>query len=223
MLELIPAIAGRALRVTCVGAHSDDIEIGCAGTILAWLESGSRVDLTWVVLSAEGPRADEARRSAHTLLGPAAGRVIVGDFRDCYLQSQYADLKDFFETLKSGEADPDIVLTHRLDDRHQDHRLAAELSWNTWRNHLLLEYEVPKYEGDLSTPNVYVPVSERVARRKAEHLAANFASQRSKDWFREDTFLALMRIRGLECRSESGFAEAFHARKARLSLGPGRE
>jgi LmbE family N-acetylglucosaminyl deacetylase len=217
MLQLIPAVADRPLRVTCVGAHSDDAEIGCAATILAWLAANPRLEVTWVVLSAEGPRADEARRSAEGLLGAAtASRIVIGDFRDCYLQSQYADVKDFFEALKeSGE--PDIVFTHRLEDRHQDHRLVAEMTWNTWRSHLVLEYEVPKYEGDLSTPNVYVPVPGAVARRKAEHLERHFASQRAKDWFGAETFLSLMRIRGLECRSESGFAEGFHARKLSLA------
>ena len=214
MLRLVPEVrAGRPLRLLCIGAHSDDVEIGCGGTVLTWLASMSAMEVTWVVLSAEGARASEARGSARALLTRAAARkVIIGNFRDGYLQSQYADVKCFFEDLK-GQIDPDVVLTHWLHDRHQDHRLAAELTWNTWRNHLVLEYEIPKYEGDLAPPNAYVAVPSSLARRKVNHLNRYFSSQRSKDWFVADNFLALMRIRGTECRAASGFAEAFHARK----------
>jgi LmbE family N-acetylglucosaminyl deacetylase len=201
------------LRLLCIGAHSDDLEIGCGATVLIWLASMPAVEVTWVVLGAEGIRAAEAHRSARALLARAAARkVIVTDFRDCFMQSQYKDVKTHFENLKRG-VDPDVILTHRLEDRHQDHRLAAELTWNTWRNHVVLEYEIPKYEGDLVTPNVYVPISKSLARRKMVHLNRCFSSQRSKDWFTTDTFLGLMRLRGLESRSKSGFAEAFHARK----------
>jgi len=214
MLRLIPEVRrGQPLRLLCIGAHSDDLEIGCGGTILTWLASMPAVEVTWVVLCAEGIRAAEARRSARALLARAAARkVIIANFRDCFLQSQYADVKGYFEHLKK-EVDPDVILTHWLQDRHQDHRLAAELTWNTWRNHLVLEYEIPKYEGDLTTPNVYVPISTSLAHRKIRHLHRCFSSQRSKDWFAADTFLGLMRLRGLESRSRSGFAEAFHARK----------
>ena len=137
---------------------------------------------------------------------------MLGEFRDGFLPAQYAEVKEFFERLKTS-ADPDVILTHHLQDRHQDHRLAAELTWNTWRDHLILEYEIPKFEGDLGQPNVYVPVSARVAHRKVAHLKRHFASQRGRSWFREENFLALMRVRGVECRSRSGFAEAFHAQK----------
>lgn len=209
-LESRPRVA---FRVLCIGAHSDDLEIGCAGTVLTWLGARPAVDVTWVVLSAGGERGDEARRSAKRLLkGAVNSRVILGDFRDGFLPAQYVEAKEFFETLKSS-ADPDVILTHHLQDRHQDHRFAAELTWNTWRDHLILEYEIPKFEGDLGQPNAYVPVSARVARRKVAHLGRHFASQRGRSWFREETFLALMRVRGVECRSSSGFAEAFHARK----------
>jgi len=201
------------LRLLCIGAHSDDLEIGCGGAILTWLANMPAVEVTWVVLSAEGTRASEARQSARMLLARAAVRkVLIANFRDCFLQAQYVDVKGYFEDLKK-EVDPDIVLTHGLLDRHQDHRLAAELTWNTWRNHLVLEYEIPKYEGDLVTPNVYVPISTSLARRKVSHLNRCFSSQRGKEWFTADTFLGLMRLRGLESRSQSGFAEAFHARK----------
>jgi len=214
MLRLIPEIRrGKALRLLCIGAHSDDLEIGCGGTVLTWLASMPAVEVTWVVLSAEGIRASEARRSARALLARATRhKVIIANFRDCFMQSQYVDVKGYFEDLKR-DVDPDVVVTHWLQDRHQDHRLVAELTWNTWRNHLVLEYEIPKYEGDLQTPNVYVPISNSVARRKISHLERHFSSQRRKDWFTADTFRGLMRLRGLESRSRSGFAEGFHARK----------
>jgi LmbE family N-acetylglucosaminyl deacetylase len=214
MLRLIPeAPSRRPLRLLCIGAHSDDLEIGCGGTVLTWLASKPAVEVTWVVLCAEGARAAEARDSARALLRrTAAHEVFIGDFRDGFLPAQYADVKSFFEDLK-GKVDPDVVLTHWLQDRHQDHRLAAELTWNTWRNHLVLEYEIAKYEGDLGLPNAYVPISASLARRKVTHLGRHFSSQRSKDWFVADNFLALMRIRGMECRAASGFAEAFHVRK----------
>ncbi len=214
MLRLIPEVrSGRPLRLLCIGAHSDDLEIGCGGTVLTWLASMPAIEVTWVILSAEGARATEARGSARALLRRAAvHKVVVADFRDGFLPAQYADVKSFFEDLK-GKVDPDIVFTHWLQDRHQDHRFAAELTWNTFRNHLVLEYEIAKYEGDLGLPNAYVPVPSSLARRKASHLGRYFSSQRSKDWFVADNFLALMRIRGMECRAASGFAEAFHVRK----------
>ena len=220
MLSLAPDGRDRPLRLLCVGAHSDDLEIGCGGTVLEWLSGGRSLEICWVVLSAEGPRGDEARSSARELLqGATASRVVIGDFPDCYFQARYADVKAFFEELKT-EIEPDVVFSHRLDDRHQDHRLAAELTWNTWRNHLILEYEIPKYEGDLSTPTVYIPLSAPTAQRKVDHLERAFGSQRSKDWFDPLTFQGLMRIRGVESRAPSGFAEAFHARKLIVSSGP---
>jgi LmbE family N-acetylglucosaminyl deacetylase len=214
MLRLLPDVRrSRALRVLCLGAHSDDIEIGCGGTLLTWLAGPQPVDVTWVVLTAAGPRRAEAERSASAFLrGAAASRVVVGEFRDGFLPAQYADVKGLFERLKK-QVDPDVVLTHRLEDRHQDHRVTGELTWNTWRDHLVLEYEIPKYEGDLAPPNTFVPVPARHARRKVRHLERFFATQRSKVWFRAENFYALMRLRGLESRAGSGFAEAFHARK----------
>jgi LmbE family N-acetylglucosaminyl deacetylase len=214
VLRLVPeAPARRPLRLLCIGAHSDDLEIGCGATVLTWLAQGRATEVTWVVLSAAGPRADEARRSARALLARSAShKVVIAGFRDGYLPGEYAGVKNLFEDLKR-EVDPDVVLTHWLQDRHQDHRLAAELTWNTWRNHLVLEYEIPKYEGDLAPPNAYVPISASVARRKVSHLQRHFSSQRKKDWFVADNFLGLMRLRGMESRSPSGLAEAFHARK----------
>lgn len=208
--------AGHAMRVLCIGAHSDDLEIGCAGTVLKWIEDQPRIDVTWVVLSAAGERAREARRSARSLLRRAGrSRVVLGDFRDSFFPVQYGQVKEFLEKLKR-DSDPDVVLTHHLEDRHQDHRLAAELTWNTWRDHLILEYEVPKYEGDLGQTNAYMPLPARLARRKAAHILRHFSSQKARTWFQADNFLALMRVRGIECRSVSGFAEAFHARKVIL-------
>lgn len=214
MLRLVPeAPARRPLRLLCIGAHSDDLEIGCGATVMTWLAGRRASEVTWVVLSAEGARAAEARRSARALLArAAASKIVIAAFRDGYLPGQYAEVKDLFEDLKK-EVDPDVVLTHWLQDRHQDHRLAAELTWNTWRNHLVLEYEIPKYEGDLAPPNAYVPVSASVARRKVDHLRRHFSSQGKKDWFVAENFLGLMRLRGMESRSPSGLAEAFHARK----------
>ena len=214
MLRLQPPIRrGQPLRLLCIGAHSDDIEIGCGGTILTWLKSYPTVEVTWVVLNGVAKRGVEARGSARALLkGAARSRIVLGQFRDGFLPAQYLKAKAFFESLKVGD-EPDIVLTHYLHDRHQDHRLAAELTWNTWRNHLIMEYEIPKYEGDLAQPNGYIPIQDKLALRKVEHLERHFASQRSKDWFLADNFLALMRIRGIECRAPSGYAEAFHVRK----------
>ena len=218
MLPLAPASAeDRPLRLLCLGAHSDDLEIGCAGTVMTWLGSPRPIEVTWVVMSAEGERARETSESAKALLQRAASVDLhIGGFKDGHLPAQYEAAKAFLESVKRSCA-PDIVLTHRLEDRHQDHRLVGELTWNTWRDHLILEYEIPKYEGDLGQPSVFVPLAAAVAQQKLVHLERHFASQRSKDWFTSDTFAALMRLRGLECRSPSGQAEAFHARKLVLT------
>ncbi len=218
MLSFSPVLSGSSpLRVLCIGAHSDDLEIGCGGTLMSWLESSRPLHVTWVVLSAAGERAREARSSAAALLSRAASAdIVLNDFKDGFLPAQYEAVKAFFESLKR-RGTPDIVLTHRLEDRHQDHRLAGELSWNTWRDQLILEYEILKYEGDLGQPNVFVPLNAATAQRKSAHLERHFGSQRSKDWFSDDNFMALARLRGLECRSPSGLAEAFHARKIRFA------
>jgi LmbE family N-acetylglucosaminyl deacetylase len=218
MLNLTPGRGGKdPLSVLCIGAHSDDLEIGCAGTLLTWLQSHRPLHVTWVVLSAHGEREREARRSAKALLrGAQRIDLDFGAFRDGFLPSQYERVKEFFEEIKSRST-VDVVFTHRLEDRHQDHRMAAELTWNTWRDHLVLEYEIPKYEGDLGLPNVYVPLSKAVERRKEAHLERHFGTQRSKGWFSRETFAGLARLRGVECRSPSGYAEAFHGRKLTLS------
>jgi len=201
------------LRVLCLGAHGDDIEIGCAGTLLRWLREFQRVEVTWAVLSAADARGEEARRSAQELLGSAARLdIVLGDFEDAYLPADFRRAKTFLGDLRR-RSEVDVVLTHGLEDRHQDHRLIAELTWQSWRDHLILEYEIPKYEGDLGRPNVFVPLSKTIAELKVKHLLEHFGSQRSKGWFSEDTFLGLMRLRGIECRAPSGLAEAFLGRK----------
>lgn len=213
MLRLGLGSPNHRLRLLCIGAHSDDLEIGCGGTVLEWLSAYQQVEVTWVVLSAPGLRATEARRSANALLHKAKQtNLVLRDFRDGHLPAQFTEAKNLFEELKASE-NPDVILTHHLEDRHQDHRLVAELTWQTWRDHLILEYEIPKYEGDLGRPNLFVPLSPHTGRCKVEHLMHHFASQRSKVWFRPETFFGLMQLRGIECRPESSYAEAFHARK----------
>jgi LmbE family N-acetylglucosaminyl deacetylase len=205
-----------AARVLAIGAHPDDIEIGCAGTILKLIEQGMVSELTWVVLSGEDGRADEARRSAEALLeGVPRSEVVVCEFPDGFFPYEGKRIKDFFERLKVN-LEPHVVLTHQRGDLHQDHRLSCELTWNTFRDHLILEYEVPKYDGDMSAPNAFVPLSERLGQRKIDHLMSHFGSQRSKRWYGEDVFSSLLRLRGMECNSPSAYAEAFFCRKAVL-------
>ena len=202
------------LTVLCLGAHSDDIEIGCAGTLLRLLAECRDVRCHWVVLSGggSGERASEARASAGALLGRCATAIEVQNFRDAYFPYCGEQVKDYFEQLKR-QVRPDVVLTHYREDLHQDHRTVAELTWNTFRDHLILEYEIPKYDGGLGSPNLFVPLSEETAARKVELLMTHFASQRSNQWFSEETFRGLMRLRGIECNAPSGYAEAFYCRK----------
>jgi len=204
-------------RVLALGSHSDDIEIGCGGTLLALTRAQPKLEVTWVVLGAQGVREDEARASASAFLESAGeANVIVHAFRDGFFPYVGPQVKDLFEELKAL-VQPDIIFTHARHDLHQDHRLVCELTWNTWRDHLILEYEIPKYDGDLGTPNVFVPLSEELAREKAELVLRLFGSQGEKHWFDQELFLGLMRVRGMEGRSPSGYAEAFTCRK--LSLG----
>lgn len=216
MIGPFPGLGREQLHLLCLGAHSDDLEIGCAGTVLRWLAEAPQLHITWVVLSAPGERAAEAHSSANALLcGAASVEVVIGDFTDAHFPAEFSRLKSFFAQL-SHRCIPDVVLTHRLEDRHQDHRQVAEMTWQTWRGQLVLEYEIPKYEGDLGQPNIYVPLSETVASRKINHLINHFGSQCSKSWFSEATFRGLMALRGMECLATSGLAEAFHARKVVL-------
>ena len=199
-----------AKRLLFVGAHSDDIEIGCGGTILTLAETHPKLNILWVVFSAEGERRQEARSSAEQFLKDISrSRLVVKQFRGSYFPAQTQRIKTCFETLKAFN--PDIVFTHYREDRHQDHRLLSDLAWNTFRDHLILEYEIPKYDGDLGSPNLFVPLETAISRRKAQFIYQSFPTQRTKHWFTEDTFLALMRLRGMECASQ--YAEAFYCRK----------
>jgi LmbE family N-acetylglucosaminyl deacetylase len=204
-------------RVLAIGAHSDDIEIGCGGTLLKLIEQQAVSEVCWVVLSGGTDRADEARRSAEALLeGVPQTQILLRDFPDGFFPYEGQRIKDFFEALKA-DFSPDVVFTHQRADLHQDHRVCCELTWNTFRDHLILEYEVPKYDGDMSAPNAFVPIDEHLHRRKIDHLMSFFGSQRSKRWFQEDLFSSLLRLRGMECNSPSSYAEAFFCRKAVLA------
>jgi LmbE family N-acetylglucosaminyl deacetylase len=208
---------GERLSVLCLGAHSDDIEIGAGGTLLGWLDQGVRLDVHWCVLSGINERGKEAKASATDFLAAAANRTIeIMNFRDGFFPEQGEQIKVWFEQLKS-RVSPDVVLTHRRDDGHQDHRQVNRLVWNTFRDHLVLEYEIPKWDGDMGRPNLYVPVSAAVMRRKVELLMSHFGSQRSKQWFDPETFLGLARLRGMECRAQEHYAEGFVVRK--MSFG----
>jgi LmbE family N-acetylglucosaminyl deacetylase len=210
-LELSGAKAS-GLRLLAIGAHADDIEIGCGGTILQLARMFPALVVHWVVLSGDPPRDEEARAGAVAFLeGVARTDVTVAEFRDSFFPYG-GEVKEFFESLKE-KVSPDLVLTHHGADLHQDHRLAAELTWNTFRDHLILQYEIPKYDGDLGSPNVFVHLDEESCRRKVELLLRSFPSQHANVWFREDLFLALMRLRGMESNSPSGYAEAFYGRK----------
>lgn len=202
-------------RILCLGAHSDDIEIGCGGSVLALAAAHPQIEVCWVVFSADERRRAEAQASASSFLaGVTVKTVVVHEFRDGYFPFEGAAIKDEFEKLKPFT--PDLVFTHCRHDLHQDHALLCQLTYNTFRDHLVLEYEIPKWDGDLRTPNVYVPLSAAVASRKIELLMQHFATQRSRDWFTADTFQAVLRLRGLESRAAEGVAEGFYARKLLL-------
>jgi LmbE family N-acetylglucosaminyl deacetylase len=202
-----------ACRILCLGAHSDDIEIGAGGTLLQLIRQIPELEICWLVFSASGPRADEAKRSAEDFLAGSAHRQIkIGSFRESYFPTEWPSIKDWFEDIKQM-FDPDVVFTHYRDDRHQDHRVLSDLAWNTFRNHLILEYEIIKYDGDLGRPNIFVPLAGDVAARKIELLMRAFETQQTRHWFTRDTFAAMHRIRGLECASSTGLAEAFYCRK----------
>jgi LmbE family N-acetylglucosaminyl deacetylase len=203
-------------RVLALGAHSDDIEIGCGGTILRLAAERPQLDVLWVVFAATPERAAEARASACAFLGGVANtKVIVRDYRDGFLPYSGAAVKDEFEELKR-EFSPDLIFTHYRNDRHQDHRLVSDLTWNTWRDHFILEYEIPKYDGDFGTPNFFASLTASALDRKVDLLNRHFPSQTAKPWFTADLFKAVARIRGMECTAPEGFAEGFYGRKARF-------
>ncbi len=200
------------LTVLCLGAHCDDIEIGCGGTLLHLKGVFPKLRVYWVVFSASGLRGREAAKAAELFTAGCEKEIILKNYRDGFLPYSGAEVKDFFEDIKS-RVSPDVIFTHWKGDSHQDHRLISDLTWNTFRNHLVLEYEIPKYDGDIGRPNLFVPLQEPLYKQKVDYLFEAFGSQRAKHWFDRETFLGLMRIRGMESNSPSGYAEAFHARK----------
>jgi LmbE family N-acetylglucosaminyl deacetylase len=209
---------GSLRRVLAIGCHADDIEIGCGGTLLSLTRANPELEVDWVVLGASDQRETEARASARAFLADAgAARVEVHGFRDGFMPYTGAEVKELFEDLKR-RVDPELVLTHGRFDLHQDHRLACELTWNTFRHHLILEYEIPKVDGDLGTPNLFVPLSATVALEKVALLEEHFPTQAGKHWFDRDLFLGLMRLRGMEAVARERYAEAFTCRKGVLAL-----
>jgi LmbE family N-acetylglucosaminyl deacetylase len=204
------------LRLLCVGAHADDIEIGAGGTILRLIAEGRVASAHWLVLAGHGERAAEARAGAAAFLDGVADRTVeIGEARDGYFPAEWAAIKDQFEALKAG-VQPDLILTHRRDDLHQDHRIVAELTLNTFRHHLILEYEIPKYDADLGAPNMLVALTPELVDRKIELLTATYRSQAQRTWFTPDTFRGLARLRGIEAAALGGFAEGFFGRKVVL-------
>lgn len=209
--------AGRtSLHVLCLGAHADDIEIGCGGAVLHLLDGVPECTVDWFVCGAENERAREARQSATALLPEAAeGDIMVESFTDGFFPEAWGDIKRYFERhLKSR--DPDLIFTPYRHDRHQDHRVISDLTWNTFRDHCILEYEIPKYDGDLGQPNVYVSLSQAQVQRKVDHLMGHFPTQQDKPWYTESTFRGLMRIRGVEAGHSTQYAEGFYGRKLQI-------
>jgi LmbE family N-acetylglucosaminyl deacetylase len=204
---------GSPKHVLCLGAHCDDLEIGCGGTILKLTEEREPPSFTWVVFASDPRREAEALKTAEALLQRAArARIVIHKFRDGFLPYEGSVVKECFEELKA-EASPDLILTHYRGDLHQDHRLISELSWNTFRDHLIFEYEIPKYDGDLGTPNVFVPLDDDLVGRKIDAILRGFPSQAGKRWFDAETFRSMLRLRGMECNAPDKYAEAFYCRK----------
>lgn len=203
----------RVLKILCVGAHGDDIEIGCGGTILRLLSEYGNAEVYWAVFAAGGQRESEAVSSANKFLAEIENKqIIIESFRDGFFPYIGGKIKEVFEDLKS-KVSPDIIFTHYRNDLHQDHRLISELTWNTYRDHLILEYEIIKYDGDLGVPNLYVHLQESICRKKIDFIMTSYTSQRDKDWFTSDTFFSMLRIRGMESKSPGKYAEAFYCRK----------
>ncbi|PYS03600.1 MAG: PIG-L domain-containing protein [Acidobacteria bacterium] len=205
------------LRILCLGAHCDDIEIGCGGTILTLLETYRRTTVDWVVFSSEDQRGAEAHESANTFLKQAGSKnIVIKNFTNSFFPYIAGEIKRYFEELKRNVS-PDLVFTHYRNDLHQDHRVISELAWNSFRNHMVLEYEIPKYDGDLGSPNSFVHLDQSMAERKISYILESFRSQRTKQWFDKETFLAMLRLRGMESNAPSRYAEAFYCRKAVLA------
>ena len=200
-------------KVLCLGAHADDIEIGCGGTVLRWLEEHDHLEIYWVVLSSNQKRKKEALNGADLFLqGARKKTILVESFRDGFFPYVGAAIKEYFEALKQ-RVSPDLVLTHYRNDRHQDHRLVSDLTWNTFRRELILEYEIPKYDGDLGQPNVFSHLTEAVCRKKIQYILETYKTQTQKHWLTEDTLRAILRLRGVESCAAGKFAEAFYCRK----------
>jgi LmbE family N-acetylglucosaminyl deacetylase len=214
MVELHLGSSQRPLRrVLCLGSHCDDIEIGCGGTILRLLKEDSNREIYWSVFSSTSIRKQEALGAAQLFLSSAKSKkVVIHKYRDSFFPSLHARIKSEFETLKKV-FNPDLILTHYRHDLHQDHRVICELTWNTFRNHLILEYEIPKYDGDLGAPNFFVGLDRATCRQKAKYICDSYSSQRTKQWFSQDTFMSLQRLRGIEANASEGFAEGFYCRK----------
>ena len=203
----------RPTKILALGAHADDIEIGCGGTILRFLDANPAAEIVWVVLGASGQRRTEAVESANVFLANAQRKeIVIKEFRDGYFPYVGSAIKDFFEVLKQKYS-PDLILTHCREDLHQDHRLVSELTWNTFRNHLILEYEIVKYDGDLGAPNFFVQLSASIARKKIQTIVECFKSQRDKHWFAEEVFSSVLRLRGVESNAADKYAEAYYCRK----------
>jgi LmbE family N-acetylglucosaminyl deacetylase len=213
MLNIPILSEGSARRILLLGAHADDIEIGCGGTVLRLVAARRDLEVRWVVFSATPQRAAEARASAAEFLEGAQAAVVVRDHRDGYLPWAGAAIKEEFEALKRDFV-PDLIFTHHRHDLHQDHRLISELTWNTWRNHFILEYEIPKFDGDFGSPNFFSPLSPAALERKIALLLRHYATQAGRQWFTPDLFRAVARIRGMECVAPEALAEAFYCRKA---------
>jgi LmbE family N-acetylglucosaminyl deacetylase len=219
MLSLnIFSASEKTRNVLCLGAHCDDIEIGCGGTLLSLLESSPNIEVTWVLFTSDKQREKEAEDGAHLFTRNARQlNLQIFDFRDGFLPYSGGDVKQAFERLKQEIANPDLILTHYHKDLHQDHRLVSELTWNTFRNNLILEYEIPKWDGDFGTPNAFMPLTKEIGKQKLAYLQQAYTSQHSKAWFSDDLFWSTMRIRGMESNSPSDIAEAFFSRKLVLS------
>ncbi len=214
-LSLIPE-SDRPLSILCLGAHCDDIEIGCGGSLLSLLNNRPNTSLLWCVFTSDPVRRQEAIDGARLFTRGADAQIDIHEFRDGYLPYEGDKVKSIFEEI-SGKFKPDVVFTHYRFDLHQDHRLISELTWNTFRNHVILEYEIPKWDGDLGIPNTFVELDNTQVDQKLAYLRQAYASQSSKKWFTDDLFMSLLRIRGMECHSSSGFAEGFHSRKILLN------
>lgn len=202
----------RALRVVALGAHADDIEIGAGGLIQRLVADTPSLSIRWLVASATPERRREAEKASSRLVGSVSDCTLdIGDLRDGFLPFLGPAPKEWL--IRHAGFEPDIVICPRGEDLHQDHRLVGQLAWQVFRSSLIFEYEIPKYEGDLGRPNVYVVLDRATAERKVATILEAFPSQRSRRWFEPETFWALLRLRGIEAASPTGFAEAFHASK----------